>query len=302
MLVLLFGATGQLGRELRMELPRMGRVMCASRSGVLDDGSACERSDLSEPGSALALVRRVRPDVVVNAAGYTAVDDAESHRAGAFRLNADAVGEMARGCADVGAILVHYSSDYVFSGGGVRPWREGDLASPINVYGASKLAGELAVVESGCGHRIFRTSWLYGSHGNNFLLTMLRLAQRVTELRVVDDQVGAPTPFGWIARATREALQSPRRDSGTWHVAATGHTTWFAFADAIFDRARALGILATTPRVRPVDSAGYRSVAARPLNSRLDCTRLAQDFGIALPPWEQGLDEVLAAIVAESAR
>src|SRR5690606_13803189 len=232
MRILLTGANGQVGHELRRSLTPLGEVACATRDGTLaTDGSSCETADFDRPDELAALLQRVRPDVVVNAAAYTAVDRAESEPEAAFRINAEAVGVLAAACAARGALLVHYSTDYVFPGDDPRPRREDDPTGPLNVYGASKLAGEEAIRASGCRHLIFRISWVYSARGHNFLRTMLRLAGEHDELRVVDDQVGAPTPAHWVAEATAKAiaaatgLQSNRSAapaSGTWHLAAQG--------------------------------------------------------------------------------
>src|SRR5690606_32831953 len=198
--LLLLGANGQVGHALRRELAPLGEVVCTTRSGSLPDGGSCERADFDQPATLPALVERIAPDVVVNAAAYTAVDRAEEEAEAAFRANAEAPGALAGACARGGALLVHYSTDYVFAGNGTRPWREDDPTAPLGVYGASKLAGEEAVRGSGARHMVFRTAWVYGTHGHNFMRTMLRLGAERDELRVVADQVGTPTPAGLIAR------------------------------------------------------------------------------------------------------
>jgi dTDP-4-dehydrorhamnose reductase len=192
---------------------------------------------------------------------------------------------------------VHYSTDYVFDGAGTRPYREDDPVDPLGVYGASKLAGEQAIRDSGARHMVLRTAWVYAAHGHNFLRTMLRLASDRDELRVVDDQVGTPTPAALIADVTAQLLRASRARSGTWHLTATGRTSWHGFAEAIFAQAMARGLLARAPRVTPIRSAEYPTPAVRPAWSVLDTTRLQSDFGIALPPWQDGLGSVLDELV-----
>jgi dTDP-4-dehydrorhamnose reductase len=233
MRLLLFGANGQVGHELRRSLAPLGEVVCATRSGALADGTTCETADFDDPASLPGVVARVAPDVVVNAAAYTAVDKAETDADAAFRANAAAPGAIADACARMGALLVHYSTDYVFDGAGSRPYREDDPVSPLGVYGASKLAGEQAVQGSSARHLVFRTAWVYADHGRNFLLTMLRLAKERDELRVVADQVGTPTPAALIADVTAQAIARPFTGSGLWHLTASGSTTWHGFAEAI---------------------------------------------------------------------
>ena len=308
MRILLTGANGQVGHALRRSLPALGEVVCATRDGRLADGSACETADLTRPDDLEGLIQRTAPDMVVNAAAYTAVDRAETERDLAFLINAEAVDAMGRTCAARAALLVHYSTDYVFAGGDQHPRREDDPTAPLNVYGASKLAGEQAIRASGCQHLIFRISWVYAAHGHNFLRTMLRLAGERDELQVVDDQIGAPTPAHWIADATAKSIamvsgmsgtgrNHPEAQagsgSGTWHVAAGGATTWHGFAEAIFTEAQRAGLIASAPRLVPVPTSAYPSPARRPASSRLDTSRFARDFGITLPDWHQGLAEVI---------
>ena len=293
MRLLLLGANGQVGHALRSRLAGIGEVVCTTRSGTLPDGAACERADFDQPGTLPGLVERLAPDVVVNAAAYTAVDRAEQEREAAFRANAEAPGALAGACARSGALLVHYSTDYVFNGAGDRPWREDDATAPLGVYGASKLAGEEAVRGSGARHMVFRTAWVYGAHGHNFMRTMLRLAAERDELRVVDDQHGTPTTAALIASVTAAVLASPVQPSGLWHLTASGGTTWHGFASAIIDGAHARGLLARRPRVIPVPSSEYPTPARRPAYSRLDTSLLQSQWNITLPTWEQRLEGVL---------
>src|SRR5690606_38179194 len=195
---------------------------------------------------------------------------------------------LAQGCAATGALLVHYSTDYVFDGSGSRPYREADATSPLGTYGASKLAGELAIRASGARHAILRTAWVYAAHGRNFLRTMLRLAGERDELRVVADQVGAPTPAAWIAGATAAVVRHGVAQSGTWHLVADGETSWHGFAEAIMAEAHALGLLERMPRVLPISTADYPTPARRPAYSVLDTTKLRRDFGIVPPDWRDG--------------
>ena len=293
--ILLLGGNGQLGRALRTPLSSLGRLGVASRDGVLAEGGAGIALDLERPETLRAAVRDWAPDIVVNAAAYTAVDRAEDEPDRAFAVNAMAPAALAEACRDAGAWLVHYSTDYVFDGTATRPWREDDTPHPLGVYGASKLAGETAIRASGARHVILRTAWVYASHGRNFLLTMLRLAGERDELRVVADQVGAPTPAAWIADATAEIVRRGVVASGTWHLVADGETSWHGFAEAIVDDAHALGSIARKPRVVAIPTADYPTPARRPAYSVLDTTRLQRDFGVAPPDWRDGLRRTLAA-------
>lgn len=215
MTVLLFAGNGQLGQELLRSLSPLGTLVATTRSGTLADGTPCETADFNQPDSLIALLEKVQPSVVVNAAAYTAVDRAEEEREAAWRANAEAPGVIARWCAGAGVPLVHYSTDYVFDGHGARPYREDDATAPLGVYGASKLAGEEAIRAAGGRHLIFRTAWVYASHSANFLRTMLRVGAERDELRVVADQVGTPTPAALIADVTAQVLQQPGALSGT---------------------------------------------------------------------------------------
>lgn len=293
MKILLFGANGQVGHELRRSLASLGEVVATTRSGMLEYGAPCDIADFDMPQSLPALIERIAPDVVVNAAAYTAVDRAESDRAAAFRANAEAPQCIAEACAARDALLVHYSTDYVFDGTGTRPYRPDDATAPLGVYGASKLAGELAIQASGTRHLIFRTAWVYAAHGKNFMRTMLRLAAERDELRVVADQVGTPTPAGLIADATASALARPFVRSGVWHLTASGETTWHGFAEAIFEAAYTRGLIARLPRVVPIATADYPTPAKRPGYSVLDTSGLRSDFGIELPDWSRALTSTL---------
>jgi dTDP-4-dehydrorhamnose reductase len=276
-MILLTGATGQVGWELRKTLAPLGQVKFFDRYGL----------DLAEPAQLIATVRALQPETIVNAAAYTAVDKAEAERAQAFAVNATAPRVLAEEAKRIGAFLVHYSTDYVFDGEKAAPYGEDDAPHPINVYGESKLAGEQAILKSGCRHLVLRTSWVYGPRGKNFYLTMLRLAKERPELKVVDDQVGTPTSSLAIARATAQLL--PRGAEGLYHMAAGGQTSWCGFARAILARA---GIATPVIALRTED---YPTPAKRPRNSRLDCSRLRAEHGVALAGWDAGLEEVMAA-------
>ena len=296
MKLLLFGANGQVGHELRRSLPALGEVIVTTRSGQCEDGTRCEVADFDMPDALPALIARIAPDIVVNAAAYTAVDRAESDRNAAFRANAEAPQRIAEACAAQDALLVHYSTDYVFDGTGTRPYREDDATSPLGVYGESKLAGEDAIRASGVRHMIFRTAWVYASHGKNFMRTMLRLAAERDELRVVADQVGTPTPAALIADVTASLLARPFQRSGVWHLTAAGQTTWHGFAEAIVAAAHARGSIARAPRVVPIATSDYPTPAKRPAYSCLDISRVQSDFDTQLPNWHEGLSGVLRSV------
>ena len=300
MKILLLGANGQVGSECRHVLGSVGELICATRDGQLADGTPCERADFGDPPGVAALVRRIAPAVVVNAAAYTAVDRAESEREAAFRANAEAPAAVARACAEIGAYLVHYSTDYVFDGEGSEPYRSDHATAPLGVYGESKLAGEQAIRASGCRHAILRTAWVYAAHGRNFLLTMLRLARERDELRVVADQVGTPTPAALIAEVTARIVAANARPSGTWHLTPHGRTSWHGFADAIVEGACARGLLRAKPRVVAIASAEFPTPARRPAWSVLDNRSLEQDWSLSLPDWRAGLDDVLDALAARA--
>ncbi|WP_414616213.1 dTDP-4-dehydrorhamnose reductase [Stenotrophomonas geniculata] len=296
MTVLVFGGNGQVGQELLRALAPLGKVVATTRSGQLPDGSACEMADFGQPDSLPALLDRLQPSVVVNAAAYTAVDRAEQEVDAAFAANAQAPGVIARWCAAHGVPLVHYSTDYVFDGQGRAPYREDEPTAPLGVYGTSKRDGEDAVRLAGGRHLIFRTAWVYASHGANFLRTMLRVGSEREQLRVVADQIGTPTPAALIADVTAQALQHPGHLSGTWHLTASGQTSWHGFAEAIFAEALANGVLAKVPVVEAIPSSEYPTPAKRPAWSVLDNRKLQQDFNIVLPAWQDGLKRVMAEI------
>ncbi len=304
MRILLLGADGQLGYELHRACAPLGQVLPSTFSGLMPGRQRCAQADFAQPGAVAALVRAQRPKLVLNAVAHTAVDRAEDEPELAHRINAEAVAELAAACIEVDARLVHYSTDYVFAGNTDRPWREDDPTTPLAVYGKSKLAGEIAVRDSGCRHIILRTAWVYAARGQNFLRTALRLAAEREELRIVNDQVGCPTPARWLASLTalmlvRSVDQDRDRDatrSGTWHAVASGACSWHEFATAIYAEASAAGLLERTPRLIGIPSSEYPAKAKRPADSRLDCSKLEADFGFSLPDWRVGLHEVIGEL------
>lgn len=301
MKILLLGANGQVGTELQRSLLALGQVVAATRDGRLAEGSACEIADFDHPGDLPALVDRIAPDVVVNAAAYTAVDRAETEPEAALRANAGAPAAIAGACAARDALLVHYSTDYVFDGTATRPYGEDDPTAPLGVYGMGKLAGEIAIRDSGARHMIFRTAWVYAAHGRNFLLTMLRLAAGRDELRVVADQVGSPTSAAHIADTTAAILAQGTARSGLWHLTCAGQTSWHGFAEAIMAGAVERGLLDKAPRVLPIPTSDYPTPAARPAFSVLDNSRLQHDFGHGPVDWRDALGQVLDTLAERHA-
>lgn len=296
MSIVLLGADGQVGYELHRAFVPVGAISAYTISGTLPGGARCGRVDFAEVGSLAKLVADRRPSLVLNAVAHTQVDRAEDEPELAQRINADAVAELANACAQHGAKLVHYSTDYVFGGEGRRPWREDDVTAPLGVYGRTKLAGEEAIRASGCRHMILRTAWVYAARGQNFLRTALRLARERDELKVVHDQIGSPTPARWLAAATALAhAHSPALD-GTWHVVADGECNWHQFAAAIYSEALVAKVLERVPRVIGIPSSEYPAKAKRPTYSRLDTSRFASDFGLQLPDWREGLKQVMAEL------
>ncbi|PLX73714.1 MAG: dTDP-4-dehydrorhamnose reductase [Azoarcus sp.] len=291
MKILLLGKDGQVGWELQRALAPLGELVALGRQGR--DGLS---GDLSNPAALRATVDAVAPDVIVNAAAHTAVDKAESEAELAQRINADAPAVLAQAAASRGAVLVHYSTDYVFDGSGSKPWQEDDATGPLSVYGRSKLDGEQAIRASGCTHLIFRTSWVYAARGGNFARTMLRLAAERERLTVIADQIGAPTGAELIADVSAHAVRSLRARpelSGTYHLAAAGETSWHGYASFVIEAARARGVALKVGEIAPIPTTDYPTPATRPLNSRLDTTRLSAAFGLSLPPWQDGVARML---------
>jgi len=294
MKLLVIGGNGQVGHELLRSLAPLGEVVATTRSGQLEGAAACEPFDLADFDAIAPLLDRIRPDVVVNAAAYTAVDRAEDDAEAAFRANSEGPGRLAVECAARGIALVHYSTDYVFDGQGYRPYREDDATAPIGVYGQSKLAGEQAIAASGARHIILRTAWVYGLHGANFLRTMLRVGAEREELGVVADQRGTPTPAWLIADVTAHILQRGFAKSAVLHLVANGETTWHGFAEAIFAESVRAGLIERAPRVTAITTSDYPTRARRPAYSVLDNGRLQTDFAIALPGWRDALVATLS--------
>jgi len=295
MKIVLFGRGGQVGGELVPRLSGCGELLAYDAEGA----------NFERPADVAALVRAARPDVVVNAAAYTAVDRAETETALARIVNAETVAALAKEVRRLGALLVHYSTDYVFDGAKAGAYVEDDARAPLSVYGCTKLEGEQAIARSGCRHWIFRTSWVYAAHGRNFVRTMLKLAHERETLQVVDDQVGAPTPAALIADVTTAFVrrlggaQSPA--DGIYHLAPHGETSWCGFARMILATARDLGGLLRCPpeRVAAISTAEFPLPARRPLNSRLCTAKLEKMLGEKLPAWQDGVPAVVKAIMAE---
>jgi len=298
MKILLLGKNGQVGWELQRSLAVLGELVALDRQGA--DGLC---GDLADLAGLERTVQAVQPQVIVNAAAYTAVDQAESEPELARTLNALAPGVLAQAAGRQGAVLVHYSSDYVFDGSGSAPWKESDATAPLSVYGRTKFEGEQAIVASGCRHLIFRTSWVYGARGGNFAQTMLRLAREREQLSVIDDQIGAPTGADLLADVTAHAIRHvlpPMRHndltpSGIYHVAAAGETSWHGYARFVLQRAQAAGqVLKAGPQqVQAIATSAYPTPARRPHNSRLATMRLQNTFGLSLPPWQVGVARML---------
>lgn len=295
MKLLLLGASGQIGWELQRSLATQGELIAL-------DQTTADSVDFARPDTLEALVARHAPDIIVNAAAHTAVDKAEQEPALARTVNALAPGALSRAALAQGALLVHYSSDYVFDGGGQHPRGENAPTQPLSTYGRTKLEGEQLIRESGARHLILRTSWVYASRGQNFPKTMLRLAQQHSELRVVDDQVGAPTGADLLADVTAHAIRRLQQNAaagGTYHVAAAGETSWYGLARFAIDTARSLrpDLPWQVERISPIPTAEYPTPAQRPLNSRLDTTHLQTTFGLRMPPWQDGVRRMLTEIL-----
>ena len=300
MKILLLGKNGQVGWELQRALAPLGQLIALDRQGLpAQAGMPALCGDLNDPAALAHTVRALKPRVVVNAAAHTAVDKAEGEPELAQRLNTEAPAALAAACAEVGAVLVHYCTDYVFDGSGELPWAEDDATGPLSVYGASKLAGEDAIRASGCTHLIFRTSWVYAARGGNFAKTMLRLAGEREKLTIVADQIGAPTGAELIADVTAQALPQLLADAakgGTYHLAASGATSWFDYAQFVFATAQQIkpDLQLAVREVEAVPSSAFATAATRPHNSRLNCAKLRTAFGLRLPPWQDGVTRMLA--------
>lgn len=296
MKIVLLGRNGQVGWELQRSLAPLGEVL------ALDRHSSDFCGDLSQPERLAQTVLAWQPDVIVNAAAHTAVDKAESEPDLARCLNATAPAALAQAAQQVGALLVHYSTDYVFNGQGQIPWQEGDATGPLSVYGQTKLAGEQAIDASGCQHLIFRTSWVYAARGGNFAKTMLRLAAERERLTVIDDQQGAPTGADLIADITAHAIRAALRQPalcGVYHLAAAGQTSWHGYASHVIAQARLTrpDLPLKVQDIAPVPTTAFPTPAQRPLNSRLDTRKLQQAFGLVLPAWQIGVNRMLAEVL-----
>ncbi len=279
--ILLIGKNGQVGWELQRALAKLGELHATDSSQL----------NLTDTQQLRATLRNIAPDIIVNAAAYTAVDQAEAEPELAMAINGIAPGVMAEEAKRLNALLIHYSTDYVFDGSKMGAYTEQDTPNPLSVYGKTKLHGEQAIQNSVCRHLIFRTSWVYGKRGKNFMLTLLRLAQQNTPLRIVNDQIGAPTPGIIIAKATARVLQHPgfEKMSGLYHLSAAGQTSWYGFARAIFARAVQAGELSSLPDIAAIAAAEYPTAAQRPANSVLSNEKFLQTFGFTLPDWETAL-------------
>lgn len=298
MKILLLGKSGQVGWELQRSLAVLGEVTALNRASTEYCG------DLGNLAGLADTVRALRPDVIVNAAAYTAVDKAESDVAQAQAINADAPGVLAEEAARLGALLVHYSTDYVFNGSGQTPWRETDVTGPLSAYGRTKLEGEQRIQQAGGRHLIFRTSWVYAARGGNFAKTMLRLARERERLTVIDDQFGAPTGAELLADITAQTIVQalPRAAlNGTFHLAAAGEATWHAYAEYVIEYAKSAKNAPefAVKEIAAIPASAFPLPAPRPFNSRLDTTKLRTTFGLNLPPWQQGVARMLDEILGE---
>lgn len=294
MVILLLGKNGQVGWELQRSLMPLGKVI------ALDARSIEWCGDLSRPEELRATIRNLRPDVIVNAAAYTAVDKAETEYALAKLINTDAVAAIAEESRQVGALFVHYSTDYVYPGEGEIPWKEEDTTDPVNNYGKTKRAGEEAIELVNGAYLIFRTSWVFAARGNNFVRTMLRLAKEKEKLSVINDQNGAPTSAELIADVTAHAIRQSlkhRENYGVYHLAASGATTWFDYANKIFSIAREHNVQFLLKDVNGISTAEYPTAALRPRNSRLNLEKIESTFGLTMPDWEVGIRRVVKEIV-----
>lgn len=292
MKILLLGKNGQVGWELQRSLAPLGQLL------ALDSKSRDYCGDLNDLEGLAATVQRFAPDIIVNAAAYTAVDKAESEPAQALRVNAEAPAMLAAQARKLNALLVHYSTDYVFAGDGDTPWQENDPVGPLSVYGETKLQGEQAIEAAGCAHLIFRTSWVYAARGNNFAKTMLRLARERDSLNVIDDQFGTPTGAELLADVTAHAIRATRANpqlAGVYHLAASGETTWYRYARFVLEHAQTAGesLKVDPAALGAITTAQYPTPARRPGNSRLNTQKLQNAFSLRLPEWQAGVARML---------
>ena len=295
MKILLFGKNGQVGWELQRSLAPLGELI------ALDRNSEDYCGDFENLDGIAQTIRAIAPDVIVNAAAYTAVDKAESEADRADTINALAVAILAKEAKHINAWLVHYSTDYVFDGSGEQPWLETDATAPLSIYGATKLAGEQAIIDSGCQHLIFRTSWVYAARGANFAKTMLRLGSERDRLTVISDQIGAPTGADLLADVTAHAIRISQQQpelSGLYHLVASGETTWYDYARFVLDFARQAGVAikVTDAAIEAIPSSDFPVPAKRPLNSRLNTNKLCASFNLTLPHWQLGVTRMLTEL------
>jgi dTDP-4-dehydrorhamnose reductase len=299
MKILLLGKNGQVGWELQRALAPLGTVVALGRT---PEQHLC--GDLSNSTGLANTLRTLAPDIIVNAAAYTAVDQAEQEPDQAHAINVNGPTVLAQEAARLGARLIHYSTDYVFDGTGEQAWRETDRTHPLSVYGRTKLEGEQAIVATGCQHIILRTSWVYAGRGKNFATTILRLARERTSLSIINDQWGAPTGADLIADVTAHIIAQIRQtptQSGLYHLVASGTTSWHAYACYVLQKAAEAGVKLSVQAdaITPISAAFYPVAAPRPLNSRLDTSLLRQAFGLTLPPWQQGVSRLLTETLAQ---
>ncbi|MCX8965843.1 dTDP-4-dehydrorhamnose reductase [Erwinia psidii] len=295
MKILLLGKNGQVGWELQRSLAPLGTLIALDRHSVDYCG------DLTNPVGIAATIDAIKPDVIVNAAAHTAVDKAESEPEMAAVLNTTAVAAMAQAAEKVGALLIHYSTDYVFNGEGETPWSEDDATAPLSVYGKTKRDGEEAIIASCSNYLIFRTSWVYAAKGNNFARTMLKLAAGRDELSVISDQFGAPTGADLIADCTAHAIRQAKGQpqfSGIYHLIASGTTTWHEYASFVISAGREKGLTLKVSKINAVATTAFPTAAKRPANSRLDITKFQQRFGLTLPDWRVGVERMLTEIIS----
>src|SRR5690606_8045714 len=295
MKILLLGKNGQVGWELQRSLAPLGEVISLDRNGLSQWSG-----DLRNPDLIYQTILQIAPDVVVNASAYTAVDLAETEQDMANVVNHVAVGKIAEACAHIKALLVHYSTDYVFDGEGVSVFNEADALKPLNIYGKTKALGEQAIQNARCNYLIFRTSWVFARKGKNFLKTMLTLAQQRKELSIINDQIGAPTSAELIADVSAHAIVQTLRDQtkiGIYHLVASGETSWFEYANYIFEQAKSLGVNLTIQQVNPIQTTAYPTPAKRPHNSRLNNQKIQQVFQIYLPDWKVQVQRTVTEVL-----
>jgi len=288
--ILLFGTSGQVGWELQRALAPLGKLT------IVDRQSADHCGDFENPAGIAETVRELCPDVIVNATAYTAVDKAESEQERARLVNATSIEALAQAAEDIGAWLVHYSTDYVFDGSGEQPRNEEDVTAPLNVYGQTKLEGEQAIIRHMSRYLIFRTSWVYAAKGNNFAKTMIRLAKERETLSVISDQFGAPTGAELIADSTAHAIRVALNNdkvSGIYHLVAAGETTWHAYASQVIEFAKKQGVDLKVQAINPVPTSAFPTPARRPANSRLNTDKFQRTFGLTLPDWTSGVKRML---------